>query len=181
MGYGDWIFLGALLVVTAIGALLGFGKVLTAFVLNKIVRIIMAVFVCYTFGGMILGIPFVNQLLADLAANWAHIGFLRVIHLEIIIYYVVLFAITMLVIWILSKILRGLSEVQFFPVRVLNKVGGAILLSALAFALMLLVFQIIHWIGGATSDNFLSLLQVNCPAIVRPLYENNPLNVLINL
>lgn len=181
MGYGDWIFLGVLLLVCGLGALLGFGKVLCMFVLNKIVRIIVAIFVCYTFGGMILGIPFVNQLLADLAANWAHIDFLTKIHPEIIIYYIALFIITMLAVWILSRILKGISEAKALPIKIINKVGGAILFAVFAFALMLLVFQIISWIGGQSAANFQNVLETNCPAILRPLYEHNPMLSLIKL
>lgn len=175
MGYGDWIFLGALLIVAILGSLLGFGKVFSLFVFNKLVRILVSIFVCYTFGGMILSIPFINQLLIDLAANWAHVEFLTKIHLEIIIYYIVLFIIIMLIILILSKIIRGVSESKFLPIRVLNKTFGAILFVAFAMALMLLAFHIISWIGGETAKNFLSSLQTDANAIVRPLYENNPM------
>ena len=175
MGYGDWIFLGALLIVAILGSVLGFGKVFSLFVLNKFVRILAAIFVCYTFGGMILSIPFINQLLIDLAANWAHIEFLTKIHLEIVIYYIALFIITMLIILILSRIVRGVSESRFTPIRVLNKVCGAMLFVAFAMALMLLVFHIISWIGGQTAESVLSALQMDANAIVRPLYENNPM------
>lgn len=181
MGYGDWIFLGALLLVLGLGALLGFGKVLCMFVMNKIVRTVAAIFFCYTFGGMILSIPFVNKLLLDLASNWSHIAFLTKLHPEIIIYYIALYFITLLVLWLLSKILKGISETDLLPIKIINKVFGALLLTAIAFALMLLVFQIIHWIGGQTAANFQSQLETNCPAIVRPLYESNPLLKIVEL
>lgn len=179
MGYGDWIFLGALLLVALFGSLLGFGKVFGLFVLNKVIRIILAVFVCYTFGGMILSIPFVNQMLVDLAANWSHIEFLTKIHLEIIIYYAALFLITIIIILILSKIINAASETQVLPIKILNKVFGAILFSLLCLAAMLLVFQVISWIGGETSKNFLIMLQTDANAILRPLYENNPISLWV--
>lgn len=175
MGYGDWIFVGALLIVAILGAMFGFGKVFSLFVLNKLVRIIIAVFVCYTFGGMILSIPFVNQLLADIAVNWADINILTKIHFEIILYYIVLFTVTMIIIFILSRVIRSISESQFLPIKILNKACGAILLCALAFVLMLLVFHIISLIGGETAKSLLVSLQTDANAIVRPLYENNPM------
>lgn len=181
LGQGDWIFLGALLVVLFLGSILGFGKVLSFFVLNKAVRIIIAVFVCYTFGGMILGISFVNQLLVDLKSSWANSSFLNAIHLEIIIYYVALFIITMILILIISRILRGVSESKFLPIRILNKVCGAVLLSAFALAIMLLVFQIIVWIGGETAVNFGIKLSEKADKILLPLYEDNPMLKLIEL
>lgn len=181
MGYGDWIFLGALLLVMGLGAMLGFGKVMASFVLNKIVRIIVAVFVCYTFGGVILGIPFVHQLLADLASHWSHIPILTKMHPEIIIYYIVLFVITLIAVFILARVLKGFSESKFLPIKILNKVGGAILLGALALVLLLFVFQIIGWIGGQSEEKFRTLLEISANAIVRPLYEHNPMLRLIKL
>lgn len=175
MGYGDWIFVGALLIVAILGAMFGFGKVLSLFVLNKLVRIIISIFVCYTFGGMILSIPFVNQMLADLAVNWAHINILTKIHFEIILYYIVLFIITMLIVLILSRVIRSISEVQFLPIKILNKACGAILFCAFALLLMLFVFHIISWIGGETAKSLLVALQTDANALVRPLYENNPM------
>lgn len=178
---GDWIFLGVLLIVLVVGAILGFGKVLGWFVLNKFVRIIIAVFVCYTFGGMILDIPAISQLLIDLRANWADISFLNTIHLEVIIYYIILFALTMLIVLLLSKIIRGVSETKALPVKILNKIGGAILFGAFALAIMLLIFQIIVWIGGDTAINFHDKLYESADLILLPLFENNPLLRLVNL
>ena len=181
MGYGDWIFLGAMLVMVLLGSILGFGKVFSWFVLNKIVRIIVAVFVCYTFGGIILGIPFVGRILEKLAANWSDVEFLTKIHLEIIIYYAALFLITIIIIAITSKIIRGISEADYKPVKVINKFLGAITFGIFAFAIMLFVFHVIRWVGGETSKNFLEMLQTDAGAILRPLYENNPMTTLIEL
>lgn len=181
MGYGDWIFLGAMLVAVILGSLLGFGKVFSWFVLNKIVRIIVAVFICYTFGGIILGIPLVSRMLTALATNWSDVEFLTKIHLEIIIYYAALFLIIIILISILSKIIRGISEADYKPIKVLNKALGAVVFGIFAFAVMLLVFHIIMWIGGETSKNFLGMLQTDAGAILRPLYENNPMTKLIEM
>lgn len=181
MGYGDWIFLGVLLAVVLVGALLGFGKVFSVFVVNKYVRIAVAVFICYTYGGMILSIPFVSQLLIDLRSNWSHIAFLSALHLEIIIYYIVLFVLSVLLILIFSKIVKGVSETDVLPVKILNKVGGAILFGVLAFTLMFLAFQIIVWIGGNTAINFQNILAENAGKIVLPLYTHNPLLRLVEL
>lgn len=180
MGYGDWIFLGILLIVFILGAILGFGKVVSMFVLNKIVRIIVAVFVCYTYGSMILGIPAISQLLTDVAANWSHITFLTKIHLDLIIYYVALFLITMIIVSILAKLVRGMSESKFLPIKILNKVGGAALFCVFAVGLMLLVFYIITWIGGETAENFRMALMENGEKILLPLFEKNPMTELIN-
>lgn len=181
MGYGDWIFLGILIVFAVLGSLMGFGKVLNLFVLNKYVRIAVAVFVCYSFGGLILSIPFVNQTLADISSNWANVAFLNFIHLELVIYYVALFFIVLVLLWVSTKLIRGISEIKLLPIRILNSVGGAVLLSVFVLALILIVFQIIAWIGGNTANNFYATLTQNANGIVRPLFENNPMIVLIRL
>lgn len=173
MSTPDLVFLGIMLVSLLLGAILGFGKVFGVLVLNKFTRIVLAIFVCYSFGGMILGIPFINQLLIDLSAYWADIELLNTIHLEIIIYYVALFLITILLLLIFSRIVKGISEVDVLPVKVLNKVAGAIVLAAGMLLLMLVVFQIIYMIGGATAESFAEKLSQS--TIMLPLFENNPL------
>ena len=85
MGFGDWIFLAVLVGLVALGAMLGFGKVLK-FITGGIVGILISFILCYCFGGLILELPFVHNMLADLAAHWAGVDWLNAIHLEIIIY-----------------------------------------------------------------------------------------------
>lgn len=173
MSTPDLVFLGIMLVSLLLGAILGFGKVFGMVVLNKFTRVALAIFVCYSFGGMILGIPFVNQLLVDLSAYWADVNILNTIHLEIIIYYVALFLLTMLVLLIIARIVKGISEADVLPVKILNKVGGAVVLAAGVLLLMLVVFQIIYMIGGSTAESFAEKLSQS--TIMMPLYENNPL------
>lgn len=180
MGFGDWIFLAVLLGVVVLGAMLGFGKILK-FVTGGIVGIIISVFLCYCFGGVILEIPFVDQMLKDLASHWAHIGWLSAIHLEIIIYYVALFIITMVLRIIIVLILKSIVETDVIVMRVINKVLGAILMAVFGFLIMGLVFQIIGLIGGTTEANFYNSLATSANAIVRPLYDWNPMSSLVDL
>lgn len=177
MGYGDWIFLAVLLIVAGLGAMLGFGKVLK-FVTGGIIGVFISVLLCYCFGGMILDLPFVNQMLADLASHWSHIAILSAIHLEIIIYYIALFIITTIIRIIIVHIIKGLVETNMLLMRILNKLLGAVLLVGLMFILMGLVFQIIGWIGGTTEANFRATLAQNAGAIVRHLYDWNPMKSL---
>ena len=64
----DWIALGIIVVFAAIGALIGFGRGLK-FLTGGIFGIIISVVLCYIFGSMILGVPFVNDLLTKLAES----------------------------------------------------------------------------------------------------------------
>lgn len=179
MGYGDWIFLAVLLGIAVLGSFLGFGKILK-FVTGGIIGIIISIVLCYCFGGMILEIPFVDQILKDLASHWAHIEWLCTIHLEIIIYYIVLFIIITLLRIIIVRILKGIAETDVLVMRIINKVLGAALLVFIAFILMGLVFQIITFIGGETALNFYNALATNANAIVRPLFDWNPMLNLIS-
>ncbi len=177
MGFGDWIFLAVLVGLVALGAMLGFGKVLK-FITGGIVGILISFILCYCFGGLILELPFVHNMLADLAAHWAGVDWLNAIHLEIIIYYIVLFLITFVLRIIIVRILKGIMETDVIVMRVLNKVFGAVLMVFLGFLLMGLIFQIIGWIGGSTEWGFYRALALNANAIVRPLYEWNPMKSL---
>ncbi len=178
MGYGDWIFLGILLIVAALGALLGFGKTLK-FITGGIVGIIISFLLCYCFGGVIMQLPFVSGMLRDLAAHWSHIGWLTAMHLEIIIYYIALFIITMVLRIIIVLLLKGVVETKVLVMQIINRVLGAVLLSVLFFLLMFFVFQIIGWIGGGTERDFYNAVALNANAIVRPLYDWNPMNSIV--
>ena len=174
----DWIFLGGLLICIALGALIGFGKSMK-FITGGIAGIIISVLLCYMFGGLILGIPFVNQMLIKLADNWAHIGWLTKLHPEIIIYYIALFAISMILRIVIMKIFAHVMETDILLIKIINKVGGAVLVTTLAILLLLFVFQIIVWIGGNTVENFSSALTDS--TIVKPIFENNPLAILVEM
>ncbi len=177
MGYGDWIFLAALLGVAALGAVLGFGKVLK-FVTGGPVGVVISVILCYCFGGMILDLPFVSALLAKLASTWASVGWLNTIHLEIIIYYIVLFMLATLLRILLVRLLKGLVETDVLVMRIINKVLGAALFVVFGFLIMLSVFQVIEFIGGSVQSDFYFGLAQNANAIVRPIYDWNPMKGL---
>lgn len=174
----DWFFIGGTIICLVLGSLFGFGHLLK-FLTGGIVGIIISLFVCYTFGGLILDIPFVHGLLSGLASRWAHIGWLTKIHLEIIIYYVALFFITTLLRILIVKLFAFVVETDVFVLKIINKVGGALLFTALAFLIMLLVFQIINWIGGETLAGFSAKLSGS--SVVKPIFENNPLLRLVEM
>lgn len=179
MGYGDWIFLGVLLVMALLGVIVGFGKGLSFFA-GKVTRVIVAVILCYFFGGVILKIPFVSTMLEELASKWAHIGFLAKIHLELIIYYIVLALIFMLLLFLTVKLIDRITDSDVPVINVVNRIGGALLFVAAAFVIILLVFQIIMWIGGNTAESFYNSLAANANCIVRPIYEHNPASGIVN-
>ena len=178
MVLADWIFIGGIILSLILGSLFGFGHVLK-FLTGGIVGIVISLFVCYTFAGLILDIPFVHTMLTSLASKWAHIEWLTKIHLEIIIYYVVLFFVITILRIIIVKLFTLVVESDVLVLKIINKAGGALLFTAVALLIMLLVFQIISWIGGDTSFNFLQKLAGS--SVVKPIFEHNPLLKLVEM
>lgn len=178
MNLADWIFIGGIIICLILGSLFGFGHLLK-FLTGGIIGILISVFVCYTFGGLILDIPFVHEMLSNLASHWSHIGWLTAIHPEIIIYYVVLFLITMILRKLIVKILAFVVETDVLVLKIINKVGGALLFTAMAFLIMLFVFQVITWMGGGALYDLEKALSGS--SIVKPIFENNPLLRLVEM
>lgn len=180
----DWITVLIIIACIAVGAILGFGKILTVMT-NKIIGKIVAVFVCYTFGGIILSFDFMQQLMLKISGWWSgadnfFANFLTTIHLEIIIYYAVLFVAVYWLMKLLAALARAVLEIDLLPVRIINQVCGAVLFTGIAVLVALFVFQIIYWIGGTTAQEFLLKLDGSALGLDK-LFENNPLLGLVNL
>lgn len=180
----DWIAIAVIIVSILLGALLGFGKIL-AFLTNKVFGKITAVFICYTFGGMFMSFGFVQKFLAWIASLWTtHDNFfcnvLTHIHPEVIIFEVVFFIAVYWILKLFALLAKAVLEIKVKPVLIINKVGGALIMLATAILIWLVVFQVIYWIGGETSQNFLNSLQHSLFALDK-LYLNNPLLGLVKV
>lgn len=175
----DWIALGIIVVFAAIGALIGFGRGLK-FLTGGIFGIIISVVLCYIFGSMILGVPFVNDLLTKLAES---IGGWSIV--VTVIYYVVLFILFTLIRILIVKIIRKVAEADVLIMKIINKVFGAILMAAFGVLLGMLALQIIYWVQTNPDSlvdiyvNWMMNAETGDPsAIVGALYVNNPLSAL---
>ena len=170
----DYIALAILVVFAAIGALVGFGKGLK-FLTGGIFGIIISVVLCYIFGSMILGIPFVNDLLTKLAES---IGGWSIA--VTVIYYIVLFVIFTL----LRILVRKVAEADVLVMKIINRILGAVLLAAFGILLGLLALQIIYWVQvseaglGEIYTNWMMSESGEPSAIVGALYLKNPLSAL---
>ena len=180
----DWIALALIVVFAAIGALVGFGKGLK-FLTGGIFGIIISVVLCYIFGSMILGIPFVNDLLtklADAIGGWSII--------VTVIYYVVLFILFTLIRILIVKIIRKVTEADVLVMKIINKIFGAVLMAAFGILLGLLALQIIYWVqggvDGAIYNEWMSFVAEGAAegdphtpsTIIGALYTQNPLAAL---
>ena len=64
-------------------------------------------------------------------------------------------------------------------VKVINKTLGAVFFAAVFAALLLIVFQVVTWIGGDTELNFVSNFE-GSKLLLDELYYNNPLTSIFS-
>ena len=179
----DLVALGFAVVMALIGALVGFGRGLKFFT-KGIFGFIISIFLCYCFGGIIFQLSFVQDLLAKFASLWADkegvfYDILNKIHAEVIVYYIVLFAVVQILRIIIVRIVQSIAEAKLLVMRIINKVFGIVLFLGMAVLLWLVAFQIIQWIGGGTADNFAQILDGSLFKLDY-VFANNPLEEIIN-
>ncbi len=183
MVFADWIAIAVALGALALGAVFGFGRLLKFFT-GGIIGIIISGFVCYCIGGFFLDIPFVQDMLAKFAGLWGtqegiFFDILRSMHLEIVVYYIVLFLLVQIARVIIVNILKNISEADNVVISVINRVGGALLMAAVVFVVVLLIFQIVHWVGGGTEIDLINSLGGSCFKLDM-LYIHNPLGAIVD-
>ena len=101
------------------------------------------------------------------------------IGIESIVLAVALFLIVQLVRVLIVNIIKGIVETNNVVIKLINK--GLGLIFSLAFFIMvaLIVFQIIHLIGGETAANFREYL--TGALHLDYVFDNNPMNVIANM
>ena len=157
------------IVLAGLGLAVGFGRTLKFFT-RGIFGFIISVFVCATFGGMIQGIPAVQNRLTSL--NQSMGGFLQTIHLETIVFYVVFFLVVQVVRILAVKLIAGLFSADILPVRIVNRLLGMVLMVAAVFLLLLLVFAVFRVLQDTSFvQNILDSLN---GTFLGKIYENNP-------
>ena len=178
----DWVAIAVFVAAAAIGAVVGFGKGLKFFT-GGIFGIIISILVCYLIGGMVLKIPFVHDLLEKfiqaLTDKNKFCDFLLKIHIEIVVYYIVLFIVVSALRVLIVFLLKRFVESNNIVFKVFNKILGALFLIVVALLLALLIFQIIYWIGGSAYEDFHKSLAGSFFKLDK-LLEANPLASLPN-
>lgn len=168
----DAVTLVVAILIALIGLIAGFGRTLRFFT-KGIFGIVISVFVCATFGGMIAGIPAVSEWIASLNAKMGEAwGFLATIHLATVVYYVVLFFAVQIVRILIVRCIGGVFEIDVLPMRIVNKVLGMVLAVAAVLLLLLLVFAIFRAFDGTS---FVQDLERSLEgSFLGTLYEGNP-------
>ena len=176
----DWIVLAVLAASAVLGMLFGFGKLLKFFT-GGIVGFIISIFVVYFFTGIVSGWGFVKELMERLhtvmeEADNGFVDFLMDIGIEKIILYAAIFIVAQIIRIIIVNIIKGIVEIDNPLMKAINKFFGLVFMLAAVCALTLIVFQIVHAIGGETAENF----RQNITGTFRLewVYDNNPLNAL---
>lgn len=148
----DWVAIAIVLLSLGIGALIGFGAGLKFFT-GGIFGVILSAVACALIGTVFLDIGFVGDLLSKLSASWEGNEFLTKMHLETVIYYIILFVVIWFIRLILVLILKKFLEMDNFVAKFVNRTLGAVFFLALAVFIALLVLKIIGWVGGETATN----------------------------
>lgn len=166
-----------------LGLWLGLSKGLVLFT-RGIFGLIISIFFCYTFGGLILGIEPVGNFVMDLhnsmEAKGGFLGFLAMIRTEIIVYYIALFIVVTLLRVLVVRLIKNILEIDNVVFKVINKVTGVIFFLAMLVLLWLVAFQIIYALEGAGLVSFGANLKGSFFALDK-VYENNPLIAFIKI
>lgn len=177
----DWVAIAVVLGAIAIGALLGFGKLLKIFT-GGIVGVIISIVVTYFCIGVVASWGFVQDIMLQLhekmvSANNGVVDFLIKIGIEKIILGVALFIIVQIIRVIIVNIIKGVMEADNVVLKTINRVFGAVFMLAVAIMVWLLVFHVIQLIGGGTAENF----RIKISGSVFKfdwVYEHNPLRFI---
>lgn len=178
----DKVFLVLAIASVVVGLCAGLGRVLK-WTIKGIVGKIMAGVLTYFLFGMVVGLPFVEKLLVAMVDKLAATGnffcnILLALRIELIALAAALFLLVRILQKILTSLVASLLEADNMIMKVVNKVGGVILLPALAFILLLLVFQVGYWLTGPDGA-FYDLLAGSTFRLDR-LFLNNPLHTIID-
>lgn len=168
----DSVTLIVAIALAALGLLIGFGRSLRFFT-KGIFGVVISVFVVFTFGGMIKGIPAVGELVTNGDAYfkglWKFLGYL---HLGNVIFYVALFFIVQLLRIIVVRCIAGIFTADNRVMRVLNKLLGMVFTVAVVLLLVLLVFAVFkHFETSEFMQDFLSKIE---GTFLHTLYAHNP-------
>ena len=85
-----------------------------------------------------------------------------------------LFVIVQIIRVIIVKIIKGIVEINMLGFKIINRILGMAFMFAVALAILLVVFQIVAWVGGDTAANFAAKLDGSVFRL-DALFENTPL------
>lgn len=169
-----------------LGLLLGFGKTLS-FLTKGVVGIVLSIFFCITFGGMIARLGFVSDLIArgnEYFGTKAQI--LAKLNVATWIYYVILFFIAQIIRIILVRIIRSIFEPKnkesvVGGVRnIVNRVLGMLLFGVFFVLVVYLVMAVLALLTDVQGvSDMLTTLEAKKFSFFLKMYEHNPIDLSV--
>lgn len=173
MQIADIIFIIVAVALVILGYLRGFGKSLKTFT-GGVVGIIISIFVCIAFGGMILGTELVSggvsRLNDILVSKWEFLGQIK---MAVVIFYIGMFLVVQVLRIVIVKIVVSIFEADNKVMKVVNKAFGMIFAPAITFVFLLLVLSVIKVFD--MSDGTLDVMTKIEGSFLAKLYEINPI------
>jgi|GEM_PF-1825311 len=167
------ILVGVLLLAAAIGAGFGFGRMLK-FTTSGIAGIVISVVLIALFGMALLATPAINGLVATgnefFAGVW---GFLGVIHLATVLYFIALFIVLQVLRIIIVLIIRRVTEIDKKPIKIANKILGAVYFVLFVFMLFLLILATIRFFEYTFFNYPESIMQAIEGSWIYVIFRNN--------
>lgn len=178
----DYVAIIAVLASIVLGSLFGFGKLLKFFT-GGLVGILISVVVTYFFIGVVASWGFVQEIMEKLVsamynANNGFVNFLLKIGLEKILLGIILFVVIQILRIIIVNIIKGILEINHPALKVLNRVGGVLLMLAVVVMLALIVFHFAALIGGS-SESGMRLAMEGSIFKLGWVFDHNPLQYIV--
>lgn len=154
----DYVAIGVILLFALIGGSMGFGRFLE-FLTHGITGMIISIVVCYFLFGIVLDWSFVQNLLAMfvefLQSNDNFIcNLLLQVRIDLIVFAVALFIVVQILKKIAASLVCNIFEIDFFAIRIVNKLFGIVLALAFLIALTLIGFQLVTYASSDTIGQF---------------------------
>ena len=177
----DYIAIGVGLFALVSGLIMGFGKVLK-FITDGFLGKIFSLIICYFLYGIVLKMPFIQDLLLRLVTVLSQkenliCNLLITIRIDLIALAVALFIVVLLINKLVVGVIKKIFETDNKIMRVINKTLGLILMCAFIAVLALVVLQILFLIQGVDGGVFAFLNGSKLG--IDKLYVSNPLNSIV--
>ena len=174
----DIIFLIAMLLALALGALLGFGKVFV-FILKGKLGFVLALYIAYLLTNILYNIPFIHDFGVGIVTgltdnNNFFTNILLFIRIDFIIIFLIVAVGCIVLKLVFAKTIQAVFEMDNKVMKIVNRVTGSLTMFLYAFTLMLIVFQTIYTFNNGVDGDYFKTLDGSVFGL-QALYGNNPL------
>lgn len=174
----DVIFLIAMIIALALGALLGFGKVF-CFILKGKFGFVLALYLAYLLTNVLYNIPFIHDFGVSIVTSLTNnsnffTNILLFIRIDFIIIFLIVAVGCVILKLIFAKTIQAIFEMDNKVMKIINRVTGSLIMFVYAFTLMLTVFQVIYTFNNGINGEYYQTL-LGSVFKLNYLYADNPL------